>query len=425
MSSFSKKERYFATILNAFPRLKYILKIVYIYLNALLYWKKYVIKFQLKEISNIQHIYPNEESFFGYYDKSPINRNGIIISHVSKEELTKHTPKGKRTIQIILSKENSKETINVGETSSYNWQQGARAHWLSDDLLIYNDFDKSMKKYVSKVFSLADNMNIKTFDYPVQDSYNTQYFLSINYRRILSLNPDYGYRNQPSLTSSVINKLDNDGIWKIDYSSGKSILLHTLQSIVDCGYKDMFASCKHIVNHIMISPDGKSFIFIHRFYHDKRRIDRLIYSNFTSLRVLLDFGMVSHYCWINNNTFGGYFNVKNRPGFYFYNISTQQITECDEINNLILGDGHPCCYKNWIVFDTYPDRSRMQKLILYNIKTKQIIPILDLFHSVHYMYQTRCDLHPRFSIDGKQVFFDTVYTGKRQHCRIDVSNIVK
>jgi hypothetical protein len=66
----------------------------------------------------------------------------------------------------------------------------------------------------------------------------------------------------------------------------------------------------------------------------------------------------------------------------------------------------------------------MQKLLLYNIKTKQIFPLLKLYQSIRYMYQTRCDLHPRFSTDGKYVFFDTVYSGKRQHCRIDVSEKV-
>ena len=36
----------------------------------------------------------------------------------------------------------------------------------------------------------------------------------------------------------------------------------------------------------------------------------------------------------------------------------------------------------------------------------------------------RCDLHPRFSEDGKRVYFDTIYTGKRQLCCIDVSSII-
>ena len=44
---------------------------------------------------------------------------------------------------------------------------------------------------------------------------------------------------------------------------------------------------------------------------------------------------------------------------------------------------------------------------------------------MHYKGQTRCDLHPRFSADGRKVFFDSVYSGKRRLCFVDVSNIVK
>ena len=94
------------------------------------------------------------------------------------------------------------------------------------------------------------------------------------------------------------------------------------------------------------------------------------------------------------------------------------------MTNLGTGDGHPSCHGDWIVFDSYPDKSRMQHLFLYNRKSDKIIPLLELFHSVRYSGECRCDLHPRFSEDDKYISFDTVYTGKRTQCYIDISKLL-
>jgi hypothetical protein len=62
----------------------------------------------------------------------------------------------------------------------------------------------------------------------------------------------------------------------------------------------------------MISPKEKSFIFIHRYYHNRQRFVRLMFSDYNSLKVLLDFGMVSHYCWIDNINLLGFVQVKDK-----------------------------------------------------------------------------------------------------------------
>jgi hypothetical protein len=428
MPAFSSKERLFAQVLNKFPLLKHFIKTGYIYFCAFVYRKNYSFKILHNNIPEIKHCTSKEcESFFGYYDKSPINANGECISHTSKYLPTSKLPNPKEQIDIVIAKLNDwgfTPASTIASTFAYNWQQGARAHWISDNRIIYNDFDAESQKYIAKVFSTETNEIINFFDFPIQDSFKDEYFLSLNYRRLFVLNPDYGYRNLPPLSNKELNNLQNDGIWKIDFESGKSTLLHSLQDVVDCENKSLFSECKHIVNHIMILPSGKEFIFIHRYYHGKQRLDRLMYSDFGQLKVVLDYGMISHYCWIDGKTIIGFVQVEEKQGFFIINIETGKIEECTEINKLCLGDGHPSCYKEWIVFDTYPNKDRMQWLLLCNLKTKEIFPLIELFQNVKYLYQTRCDLHPRFSPDGKYVFFDTVYTGKRQHCYIDVSKII-
>lgn len=46
----------------------------------------------------------------------------------------------------------------------------------------------------------------------------------------------------------------------------------------------------------------------------------------------------------------------------------------------------------------------MQHLYLYHIKTCELFPLLELYHGLKYTGECRCDLHPRFSKDGRYVF---------------------
>lgn len=423
MTNFSTKERLIASVLSATPGLKLALKKIYVKVNAFLYQKNYSYKILCNKIIDIKSPLSNlsEESFFGYYDKCSLNKNGWLIVHLTKRR-TKKVPSAKENIDISVVNIYSGCICTIASSSSYTWQQGARTQWLTDDLIMYNNY--SNNKYQAIVYSLQKKGVVKMFDFPVQDSYSTNYYLSINYQRIMNLRPDYGYRNLPLLTDNEMQDLVHDGIWKIEYETGDSLLLHTLQEITDCRPKSLFKYCLHKINHLMISKNGKGFIFIHRYYQGKRRFDRLMYSDFNTLRVLVDDNMVSHCCWIDDDTVFGYFRYNGAEGYYYCNIHTGIVTPCATMTDLQLGDGHPSCIGNWIVFDTYPDKSRMQHLYLYNRISDQIIPLLELFQDIVYMGESRCDLHPRFSEDGRYVFFDTVFTGKRSLCYIDLKNIL-
>lgn len=422
MANFSAKERLIASLLSATPGLKRLVKDVYVRGNAVLYRKGYTNKILCDKMTKIENPLSglDEESFFGYYDKCPINGKGVLLAHLSERD-TRTKPSPDDSVRIVAVDIHSGKVTEIGKSVSYTWQQGARTQWLTDDKVIYNDFREG--EYKSVVYSLKAGCELRTYDYPVQDSYGTDYFLSINYQRIMYLRPDYGYRNLPLPSAEEMRNLTNDGIWKIDCESGEGRLLYSLQDVVECGRKEAFASCLHKVNHVMINEGGDGFIFIHRYYQGKRRFDRLMYSDFKSLKVLVDDEMVSHCCWVDSDTIFGYFRYQGKNGYYYCNVHTGSITPCHTMTDLNLGDGHPSCCGDWIVFDSYPDKSRMQHLFLYNRKEDKVIPLLELYQSVKYMGECRCDLHPRFSRDGRYVFFDTVFTGKRAQCYIDLKDL--
>ena len=426
MAQFSKKERLIASALSATPGLKTFLKKVYVSMNYIIHKKHYksLVLNLKKEITLIEPLNPNNETFFGYYDKSPENDKGWILFNESETSTSKR-PTSNRPIWINAISLQNRFTVPVSESFSYNWQQGCRAQWISEAEIIFNFFNTTTRHYESSLYSLDKKQVLRNYPLPVQDSYKKSYFLSINYQRIMRLRPDYGYRNLPLPDDNEMRNLSSDGIWKVDFKTGTQVLLVTINDVVSLNPVSNFDSSFHKLNHVMISPNGENFIFIHRWYQNGRRFDRLILFQRGQLKILADDEMISHMCWIDDSTLFGYFRHQGIAGFYFINIHTGDISSCEKLNALNNGDGHPSCYKDWIVIDSYPDKSRLQHLILFNYKTQKVYPIVEVFQPLRYQGECRCDMHPRFSTDGSRVFFDTVFTGKRRLAYIDVSSITQ
>jgi len=427
MATFSKKERVIAAILSATPGLKAFLKNIYISINAKLHKKDYKIKLmeqpvQITLMDPLASFDTTSETFGGYYDIATVNNKGQVLSHMSSVPSV-NLPSDAVPVDIMITDIHDGTSKKITKSKAYNWQQGTRLHWLNEELFVFNDFNEDLNRYESKVFSAKENSLIKTFNYPVQGVYKDQYFLSINYQRLLRMRPDYGYRSLPPLQQSELTNLKDDGIWKIDYASGDARMLHTIEDVTNVERKEVFKDCTHKVNHLIIQPNGKGFMFIHRYFQGKRRFDRLMYSNFKTIKVVIDEEYVSHCYWMDNETILGYLKANGENGYYYLGLNGVA-TLCTEMTLLQLGDGHPSCFGDWIVFDSYPDKSRMQKLYLFNRKTKELHCLAELFQSTKYKNETRCDLHPRFSTNGKCISFDTVYQGKRRQQVIDISSIL-
>lgn len=424
MAEFNRKERFVASLLSSMPGIKKEVKKIYVLICYLIYKKNYRIRYLDPRVRDKFNIAAKEfdtyDNFFGYYDKT-CEWDNKVIGHCSKNLKSKLLPSPKIPIELFIKDLNSNFCKTFATSSSYNWQQGTRLHWLDSSQIIFNYYDEKERKYKAAVYSTTDDKITRNYDYPVQESYKSSFYLSINYSRLWNMRPDYCYRNLPKLTQAELNNMKDDGIFYVDLNTGNSKLLHSLTQIINTNYKPIFNKCNHNANHVMCSPDGKHFIFIHRNYLGKRRFDRLMLSDFEKLKVLIDEGYVSHCCWLDNETILGYLKYNGKNGFYFCNINTGKIQLCNEMSNLNTGDGHPSFNGRFIAFDTYPDKSRMQKLFLYDCKYRKIIPLIELFQSIRYKNETRCDLHPRFSHDGKKVYFDTVYNGYRQLCYIDIS----
>lgn len=417
--SYGSFERMVARLLAKFPRVKGVIKSSYsklVYLRA----KK---SYQYKTNAKLNCLNKDEtcETFFGYFDKSPVSENGYVLVHKTSST-TDQKPENDQTLSLIVVDSNGEVAFDI-ETHAFNWQQGSRAHWLDSEHFIFNDYDMTNCRYVSRVYSVLTQQEIKCFDLAVQDSFNQEFFLSLDYRRLMTLRPDYGYRNLPIMTEDELKANDKDGIWKVLQNSGKSELLLSISDIIAIDYDPSFDIATHKVNHVSISRSGKHFIFLHRYFIGQRRIDRLMLSTIDGKHVksLAAHGMVSHCFWADDSTILGYLRGPGgKDAYWLIDIDSNEMTHFADGALDAYGDGHPHVVGDWFITDTYPDKARMQYLILCNWKTGHVERLGEFFHGFNFNGEARCDLHPRMSPDGKSAFFDSVFTGKRQLYRIDL-----
>lgn len=422
MSTFNPLERAIARTLNRFPFIKGVAKASYARLMFVKNKKNYQSQSIAKPLSFAD---ANGSSFFGYYDKSPMNHLGFTLVCLTQAD-TAQEPSIKQEVDLAVF-DNGGNLLFKLPVNAFNWQQGCRAHWLDDEFFIFNDFDKTSKTYISRVYSVSQQLEVKTFSYPVQDSFNKDYFISLNYRRLQALRPDYGYGNLPALTNEQLADNCNDGLWKVDYETGAALLIISISNVCAQAPKPEFEQAVHKLNHVMISPDGQRFIFMHRYFVSGQRFDRLFLSDASGqhLKLLSDYGMVSHCFWVNEHTIFGYLRGPGQvDGYWLLNTEDGSFTPFTSDNLKKFGDGHPHVHGDWFITDSYPDKARMQHLLLGNFKTGNITQVGEFFHGFEFDGQSRCDLHPRFSVDGKYVFFDSVFSGKRQFYKMDISEII-
>jgi hypothetical protein len=370
----------------------------------------------------LQYTFEDRESFFGYYDKSPLNStNKYIVLHGTNSN-TKNSPNPDIPVDILLYNTQKDQYAVIDKTYSYNWQQGARPMWLNDVEFIYNNYDKNRDVYISKIYNV-DTKTFRVIDSPIYDCYQDKFALSLNFDRLNILRPDYGYRNKKNTKVVDWDSNDSDGIYFVDLERNMSSLILSFQNVINVHYKSSMDQAKHKFNHIMISPNGEKFIFLHRWFVGKRKFDSLIVANIdgSNIKCISDDDMVSHCFWRDDNHIFGFLRDHTYGDkYYMINIDTGEKSIVGKGLIDCFGDGHPHINGDVVIFDTYPNKARMKELYLYNIPLNNLRKLGEFYEGFEYHGETRCDLHPRLSLDGKKVYFDSVHSGKRQLCSLDI-----
>lgn len=411
--------------LNKFPAVKKVIKRVY-------QRSMYAISPKIKSEGNITRISPddvNHEYFFGYYDKSPWDiTDRYMLCMKANDTWSDVSPKEESEILLIDTQESNKVKV-LAKTRSWNVQQSCMLQWLGPDYssrILYNDFRDG--KYCSVILNIesGEEKVIPAAVYSV--SADGTFALTLDFSRLYNMRPGYGYYNEKEETEGVALP-DTTAIWRVDLVSGEvtPVLKYTDFANFEPRSEMKEEGSVHKVNHIMLSPNGKRFMVLYRWFNGQRKYTRLVTCNVdgTDMYVLSDDDMVSHCFWKNNSAILAFENKKDGgPGYYLMKDKTQKYIRCwPQFSN----DGHPSYSPDGslIVTDSYPDRARVASINLMDgdEKKKENTTIVRVFAPFKYDNDTRCDLHPRWNHAGDKICFDSIFEGHRGLYVVDVKNV--
>lgn len=382
---------------------------------------------------------PNEKGnfFFGYYDKSQLSIcSKYALSH-KIYSLDKYSNFDELSDVGYFSLDENK-FIPLKKTSAINYQQGSMLNWHSNNNIIFNHLANN--NYRSILIDMKGKI-IEKIEAPIYSlSENKKFFLTINFSNLSKFKRGYGYDYSFNANfNNYYHKPDEVGIWLYFFSNNK------ITKLIDL--KEIHNDNNCWIEHISISPDNYHFIFMLRYKLQDGGIRDKLYLSNTDKSLLVEiktFARGSHYNWIDNNNFiiyGGVntsFNqlrhknilqnftytkkllkiyhklVKHNTGlskfitgdsYYIYNIETKIKKKIQAKFNR--EDGHPSVsnhFKKLMITDQYADviNHKYPKLFIFDLEKSKLIKELT-FDSISTLDNSgfRCDLHPRFSTDGK------------------------
>jgi hypothetical protein len=330
----------------------------------------------------------------------------------------------------------------IGETTAWNWQQGARLQWRPrSDEIVWNNRSDDGQKYVCSVYNFRTGKS-RTLPRPVYDlSPDGTTALTHDFERMKHRGTDYvgiedAFKDQYAPAKT--------GIWKMNMDTGQAELIISLEQMADIAYPKGHPSlgCLYFFREGW-NPSGSRLI---AFLKDPQNLaacaapaiggeTRLskafsMRSDGTDIRYL--YSDPSHHSWQDDDhvldfgdhvppgggpPIGGYFVFKDDGTGEARNFVWT--TDYNGHNSYVPGPGG-----DWILSDTYDVRG-FHYLFMYHRSTKLFVPLAKLRNTAAMDGILRVDLHPRFSHDGRTVCIDSTYEGLgRQMYILDIGQIL-
>lgn len=417
---------------------------------------------------------------FGYYDKSPWDRTGRYLLALRAGFCDRSPGPDDVATLGVVDLDNDNRFDAFAETRAWNWQQGCMLQWLppADRLVVFNDRDGD--HFVSVVCDAFTGRVVRRLPLPVYAvNHAGDTGLTLNFSRLHTQRPGYGYAGVPDPWQALDEPAD-DGIFRMDLETGAYRLVVSTAEIAQMRRQPSMEGAIHRFNHLLFSPDDARFIFLHRwrpvtsvskptlarrvrgaagglgrlfvgdddyaglslFQRIEAGVDglkrvasrhygagdpgltRLFTANPNGAEVALlaDEGLVSHFDWRDAHHVLAWARAGGRDGFFLFDSHTGSATLVDP--DRMPRDGH-CSYspdlqRRLILNDTLPDRQRQIDLYLYDTAAQRRLDVGRFWSPPSLMNDFRCDLHPRWSRDGRQVCIDSAHEGTRQLYVVDI-----
>lgn len=370
------------------------------------------------KIQTEYNIYTHEGYFFGFHDKIPFSAdNKYLLAHKIDNKQSKQSLQKKDSYISVgyFYGDKYSKFREIAKTNAWNYQQGSMLQWVGQsNNLIFNYYDEKEEKHIAIVLDLEGGI-VQELPMAIGAvSNNGEYAISYSFERLRNGMPGYGYENGKDTDDN--NNIPNQGLELINIRDGAIKSLFKIRDLIDFSYDKSMKNSFHFFTHCIFAPSGKRFLFFHRWQNSSSRLKtRMFTANIdgTGLHLFPTNGMVSHVCWVNDDQILGYAETGRGNHYHLFTDKTDKYELIGE--DFFTCDGHPQLSPDGKKFitDTYPDRRRIQSLILYDI-LKNEGKIIGKFRSpLKYKNQFRCDLHPRWDRSGKWVCFDSTYLGKR------------
>lgn len=403
------------------------------------------------------------EHFFGYFTLCPWNAPGTHMA-VHRTTTTSPIPGPDEAAEIMLIERDDYSTARVvGVTTAWNWQQGSALQWVGDDpnRVIYNRRTEDAR-FVARVQDVrtGEHHDLDRAIYGVCPTGARAY--SVDFARLHFVRPGYGYTVGEEARRGVAPGAPaDDGLWVVDLERGTADLMISLHRLVWTSPHSSMTGAIHWVDHVQPSPDGAHVAFLHRWSTSEGLFfSRLMVSDAQADRLvcLENGGGASHYDWRDDRTIVGWFRPP-RPvnrlrmaspsfrrvlqpllrvahagsrllsraakavagdGYFSIDVSTEARRRLD--HSPIREDGHcaisPCGQR--MIIDTYPDQERIQRIYIHDFEAERTTLVAEVPSPARFTGAYRCDLHARWSRDGRTICFDSTRDGARQVYTLDL-----
>jgi hypothetical protein len=353
-------------------------------------------------------------TFFGFHDKSPWSPDGhLLLGHTFEGDGTGEQWARGASIGIsVFSGSDWTKQTRVAQTRAWNWQQGAQLQWLGDgQRLVYNDFRDGT--CVGVVRDL-DGDSERELDSAVSAvAPGGDYYVSICFDTLGRAMPGYGYAFRETGASSSIPPRE-----LLVQSVNGSVTISITEDDLPADLPPASGGDEvTFFSHCLFSPDGTHLLFLRRRSAPNRRLRSEMFCVDLKRRRIqrMDLGdMVSHFTWMGKDAVLVYASTDpGGEGFYMADPTTGEVI--DRMSHFNNRDGHPHATPGGeqVVFDTYPDGRRYQRLFGWEEEEKQAHLLARIYTPLKFWGTSRVDLHPRIRSDGQYLSFDAGSGGVR------------
>ncbi len=399
--------------------------------------------FPVLQLTNTPHYH-----WFGYYDKQQMDASGRYALGM-EADFQHRSPTADDVLKIgMVDTQDNLRWIDLGESKAWGWQQGCMLQWVpgSSEEVLWND--REGEQYVTRMVNIksGEKRTLPRATYTV--SPDGKFAMCADFARIDNMRLGYGYKGgQDPFVDQKSPK--EGGIHRMNLATGESELVVSLHDIAQIPHNGKSVADKwHYFNHLLVSPDSKRFVFLNRYRDfpltEKMKAEEDAYAkyvrgNYTTRMFTADVdggnvyeldqsGKTSHFIWRDPEHVLAWTKYEDKYGFFLFSDQSRQVEWIGK--EAMTENGHqtylPNTNNEWILNDTYPDKKdQKQTLYLYHIPSGKKV-ILGRFHEPPESHgEWRCDLHPRFSLDGSKVIFDSTHGGNgRQMYMMDISKLV-